>query len=39
MGVGLNMGGGGGGWWVSTSKNRPSHHKYKYPKQFALKQS
>ena len=25
----------------STSKNRPSHHKYKYesPKQFELKQS
>ena len=39
----------GGGWgkkwlgstvWVSsTSKNRPSHHKYKSPKQFELKQS
>ena len=23
----------------STSKKRPSHHKYKYPKQFELKQS
>ena len=23
----------------STSKNRPSHHKYKSPKQFELKQS
>ena len=23
---------------VSTSKNRPSHHKYKSPKQFELKQ-
>ena len=37
--VGGQQGGGGGG--VSTSKNRPSHHKYKYksPKQFELKQS
>ena len=38
------MGGGGniGGSTVgvsSTSKNRPSHHKYKSPKQFELKQS
>ena len=40
---------GGGGWWwgaiggstvgvSSTSKNRPSHHKYESPKQFELKQ-
>ena len=34
-GGGVNRGGGG----VSTSKNRPSHHKYKSPKQFELKQS
>ena len=36
VGVGGQQGGG-----VSTSKNRPSHHKYKYksPKQFELKQS
>ena len=36
LGVGVNRGGG-----VSTSKNHPSHHKYKYksPKQFELKQS
>ena len=35
-------GGGGGGSTVgvsSTSKNRPSHHKYKSPKQFELKSS
>ena len=33
---GVNKGGG-----VSTSKNRPSHHKYKYksPRQFELKQT
>ena len=30
------VGGGGGG---SISKNRPSHHQYKSPKQFELKQS
>ena len=38
--VGGQQGGGGGGG-VSTSKNHPSHHKYKYksPKQFELKQS
>ena len=29
----------GEGGGVSTSKNRPSHHKYKSPKQFELKQS
>ena len=34
-GVGVNRGGGG----VSTSKNRPSHHKFKSAKQFELKQS
>ena len=34
VGVGVNRGGG-----VSTSKNSPSHHKYKSPKQFELKQS
>ena len=36
-------GGGGGGepivGGVSTSKNRPSHHKYKSPRQFELKQT
>ena len=39
VGVGVNGGGGVGG--VSTSKNRPPHHKYKYksPKQFELKGS
>ena len=35
VGVGVNRGGGG----VSTSKNHPSHHKYKSLKQFELKQS
>ena len=32
---------GGRGWGVSTSKNRTSHHKYKYksPKKFELKGS
>ena len=43
-GGGGNSGGGGqlaGGGGVSTSKNRLSHHKYKYksPKQFELTQS
>ena len=44
-GGGANSGGGGGvnkgGGGVSTSKNRPSHHKYKYksPRQFELKQT
>ena len=28
----------GGGGVFSTSKNRPSHHKYKSPKPFELKQ-
>ena len=28
------MGGGGVVGGASTSKNRPSHHKYKSPKQF-----
>ena len=42
--VGGNSGGGvsSGGWGVggsSTSKNRCSHHKYKTPKLFELKQS
>ena len=36
-GGGVNMG--GGEWGVSTSKNRPSHHKYKSPKQFEQKQN
>ena len=38
VGVGGSTKGGGG---VSTSKNRPSHHKYKYksPRQFELKQT
>ena len=37
VGVGGQQRGGG----VSTSKNRPSHHKYKYksPRQFELKQT
>ena len=37
VGVEAKVGGGG----VSNSKNRPSHHKYKYksPKQFELKGS
>ena len=42
VGDGGNSGGvwgGGGGGGVSTSKNRSSHHKYKFPKQFELKQS
>ena len=30
---------GGGGVSTSTSKNRPSHHKYKSPRQFELKQT
>ena len=40
-GGGANSGGGGGGSTkgVSTSKNRPSHHKYKSPRQFELKQN
>ena len=42
-GGGANSGGGGvnKGGGVSTSKNRPSHHKYKYksPRQFELKQT
>ena len=41
-GAGVRRGGGGQQWGVSsTSKNRPSHHKYKFksPKQFELKQS
>ena len=39
---GGNSGGGvssGGGVGSSTSKNRCSHHKYKTPKLFELKQS
>ena len=45
---GQQCGGGGGGVIVgrgstvgvsSTFKNRPSHHKYKSPKQFELKKS
>ena len=45
MGWGVTARGGGaivGGSTVegsSTSKNRPSHHKYKSPKQFELKRS
>ena len=41
VGGGGNSGVGGQQGGVSTSKNRPSHHKYKYksPKQFELKQS
>ena len=42
VGDGGNSGGGGGGvnsGVSSTSKNRLSHHKYKSPKQFELKQS
>ena len=41
-GGGANSGGGGSTKGeVSTSKNRPSHHKYKYksPRQFELKQT
>ena len=48
-GGGGNSAVGGGGWGnrgegptvgaSSTSKNRSSHHKYKSPKQFELKQS
>ena len=39
--VGLGAIGGSTVGVSSTSKNRPSHHKYKYksPKQFELKQS
>ena len=47
VGVGGQQGGGGaivggvssGGVGSSTSKNRCSHHKYKTPKLFELKQS
>ena len=42
IGGGQHFGGGGvnsGGGVSSTSKNRPSHNKYKSPKQFELKQS
>ena len=35
----VGVGGQQGGGDVSTSKNRPSHHKYKSPKQFKLKGS
>ena len=37
----VEVGGQQGGGGVSISKDRPSHHKYKYksPKQFQLKQS
>ena len=43
----IAVGGGGGVTAIggstvgvsATSKNRPSQHKYKYPKQFELKQS
>ena len=42
-GFGQYWGGGGGGGSTLgmslTSKNHPSHHKYKSPKQFELKQS
>ena len=38
-GGGGNSGGQQGGGGVSTWKNLPSHHKYKSPKQFELKQS
>ena len=37
MGVGAIVGVGPTMGVSSTSKNRPSHHKYKYPKQFELK--
>ena len=37
---GANSGGGGQqGGEVSQPLNRPSHHKYKSPKQFELKQT
>ena len=42
IGVSNGATGGGvnsGGRVPSTSQNRPSHHKYKSPKQFELKQS
>ena len=38
-GGGSNSGGGPTVGASSTSKNRPSHHKYKSPKQFELKGS
>ena len=46
-GVGQEWGVGASTWWgvgaklgvSSTSRNRPSHHKSKYPKHFELKQS
>ena len=39
-GGGGNSGGGGGGGVNSRGVfNRPSHHKYKFPQQFQLKQS
>ena len=38
-GVGATVGGGSTVGVSSTSKNRPSHHKFKSPKQFELKQS
>ena len=37
--VGEIVGGGSTVGVSSTSKNRPSHHKYKSPKQFELKGS
>ena len=49
MGVNSGVGGNSARGWgnsggstvegSSTSKNRPSHHKYKSPKQFELKRS
>ena len=38
-GLGAIVGGGSTVGVCSTSKNRPSHHKYKSQKQFELKQS
>ena len=38
-GGGVNCGGVSFVRVSSTSKNRPSHHKYKFPEQFELKQS
>ena len=38
-GVGVNCGGVSLVRVSSTSKNRPSHHKYKFPEQFEPKQS
>ena len=38
-GMGAIVGGGSTVGVSSTSKNRPSHHKFKSPKQFELKQS